>query len=257
MKGLKMRIVMAAVVCVCLAACGGKGSTANAETPEAAVKSAMEALQALDLGTFNACTDNYVSTDRNWLGIPVERRYRVFNELQQPGILQGAKERSNQAFAEKMVENLSWEIIGETTEGGQSVITLRITNTDMSNVMGYYTVHILEKMAGGRGTGLKELFEEIAESDYDRGGVLPFLDEAEGSVTTDVAVTVCRENNRWIMKITDPFIEAFMGNFGTGEFSDEVKERIDELETEYEKKMDQWGEDFGSRIEQWVEGIFD
>ena len=76
-------------------------------------------------------------------------------------------------------------------------------------------------------------------------------------MTTDVEVTVCRENNRWIMKITDPFIEAFMGNFGTGEFSDEVKERIDELETEYEKKMDQWGEDFGSRIEQWVEGIFD
>ena len=31
MKGLKMRIVMAAVVCVCLAACGGKGSTANAD----------------------------------------------------------------------------------------------------------------------------------------------------------------------------------------------------------------------------------
>ena len=101
MKGLKMRIVMAAVVCVCLAACSGKGRTANAETPEAAVKSAMEALQALDLGTFNACTDNYVSTDRNWLGIPVERRYRVFNELQQPGILQGAKERSNQAFARR------------------------------------------------------------------------------------------------------------------------------------------------------------
>ena len=94
MKGLKMGIVMATVVCVCLAACGGKRSTANAETPEAAVKSAMEALQALDLGTFNACTDNYVSTDRNWLGIPVERRYRVFNELQQPGILQGAKELS-------------------------------------------------------------------------------------------------------------------------------------------------------------------
>ena len=54
------------------------------------------------------------------------------------------------------------------------------------------------------------------EADYDRGGVLPYLDEAEGSVTTDVAVTVCRENGRWIMKITDPLIEAFMGNFGAG-----------------------------------------
>ena len=71
------------------------------------------------------------------------------------------------------------------------------------------------------------------------------MDEAEGSVTTDVAVTVCRENGGWILKITDPFIKVFMGNFGSGEFSEEVYLRIDELEREYEKKMDQWGEDFG------------
>ncbi|MDU4975934.1 MAG: hypothetical protein E6X19_24805, partial [Hungatella hathewayi] len=67
---------------------------------------------------------------------------------------------------------------------------------------------------------------------------------------------VCRENGRWIMKITDPLIEAFMGNFGAGEFSGEVNARIEELEEEYEKKMVQWGEDFGSRIGQWLEGIF-
>lgn len=256
MKGLKKIVFMAAAICVCLAACSGKKSTGYAETPEAAVQSAMEASQTLDLETFNALTDNYVSTERNWLGIPVRRRYRVFSELQQPGILEGAKEKANRAFAEKIVKNLTWEITGAETEGERSVISVRITNTDMSDVMGRYTVHVLEKMTDGKGTGLKELFEEIAEADYDRGGVLPYLDEAEGSVTTDVAVTVCRENGRWIMKITDPLIEAFMGNFGAGEFSGEVNARIEELEEEYEKKMVQWGEDFGSRIGQWLEGIF-
>ncbi|MDU4976539.1 MAG: hypothetical protein E6X19_27890, partial [Hungatella hathewayi] len=191
MKGLKKIVFMAAAICVCLAACSGKKSTGYAETPEAAVQSAMEALQTLDLETFNALTDNYVSTERNWLGIPVRRRYRVFSELQQPGILEGAKEKANRAFAEKIVKNLTWEITGAETEGERSVISVRITNTDMSDVMGRYTVHVLEKMTDGKGTGLKELFEEIAEADYDRGGVLPYLDEAEGSVTTDVAVTVC------------------------------------------------------------------
>ena len=112
MKGLKKIVFMAAAICVCLAACSGKKSTGYAETPEAAVQSAMEALQTLDLETFNALTDNYVSTERNWLGIPVRRRYRVFSELQQLGILEGAKEKANRAFAEKIVKNLTWEITG-------------------------------------------------------------------------------------------------------------------------------------------------
>lgn len=241
MKRLKKTLFMAAALCACLAACGGKRDTGMAETPEEAVQSAMAALQTLDLTAFNSFTDNYVSTERDWLGIPVRREYRMFSELQQPGILQGAKEKSNRAFAEKIVENLTWEITGAVTEGDQSVITLRITNTDMSDVAGYYTVHVLERMAGGRGTGLKEMFEEIAEADYDRGGILPYLEAAEGSVTTDVAVTVCRENGGWILKITDPFIEACMGNFGSGEFSEDVKQRIDELERAYEKKMERWG----------------
>ena len=46
----------------------------------------MESVQVLDLDTFNKCTDNYVKTYKNWLGIPTEREYQIFNELQQPGI---------------------------------------------------------------------------------------------------------------------------------------------------------------------------
>lgn len=51
------------------------------------------------------------------------------------------------------MKNLTWEITGAETEGERSVISVRITNTDMSDVMGRYTVHVLEKMTDGKGTG--------------------------------------------------------------------------------------------------------
>ena len=43
----------------------------------------MESLKSLDLDTFNEYSDNYVSTERNWLGIPVRKEYQVFSELRQ------------------------------------------------------------------------------------------------------------------------------------------------------------------------------
>ena len=44
------------------------------------VQSTMESLKELDLERFNEYTDNYVETYHNWIGIPVEREYRVFVE---------------------------------------------------------------------------------------------------------------------------------------------------------------------------------
>ena len=33
----------------------------------------MESLKTLDLEQFNGCTDNYVETYYNWIGVPVEK----------------------------------------------------------------------------------------------------------------------------------------------------------------------------------------
>lgn len=64
----------------------------------------MESLKDLDLEAFNGCTDNYVSTERNWIGIPVRREYKVFNELLQPGVETGKRYEVNYRLAEKIVE---------------------------------------------------------------------------------------------------------------------------------------------------------
>ena len=77
---------------ITLSACGTH-TTASANkallTAQDAAECTMARLKALDLEGFNECTDNYVETYYNWIGMPVEKEYRVFNELLQPGIKTG------------------------------------------------------------------------------------------------------------------------------------------------------------------------
>lgn len=79
------------IVCLCLTACTDRTKGEMPETPESAAETAMYALKTMDLDTFNAVSDNYVRTCTNWIGIPTEKEYRVFNELQQPMLFKGRK----------------------------------------------------------------------------------------------------------------------------------------------------------------------
>ena len=80
---IRWTVLLLLSICLTLGACTAK--KADTETsPQDTAKYAMEALKQLDLETWNRYTDNYVSTEKNWLGIPVSREYRVFNELLQP-----------------------------------------------------------------------------------------------------------------------------------------------------------------------------
>ena len=65
-----------------LCACGGTAATPKdgLNSPKAAAECVMNSLKTMDLDTFNKYTDNYISTQRNFIGIPKSREYRVFNE---------------------------------------------------------------------------------------------------------------------------------------------------------------------------------
>ena len=113
MKMRKVKIMSAVLFSgFCLGACGMSGDAKGkgAGTPEEAMQCTMESLKELDLDAFNSYTDNYVETYYNWLGIPVEAEYRVFNELLQPGLKKGKRYRFHLQMAEKTVEGLEWEI---------------------------------------------------------------------------------------------------------------------------------------------------
>ncbi|POP30740.1 hypothetical protein C3B58_19740 [Lactonifactor longoviformis] len=236
-------ILTIVILSLCMTACGGKGGAAKAGTPADAVETALEAVKELDFKTCNQYTDNYVKTYKNWLGIPTEREYRIFNELQQPGMKRGSKFKANKRFAEEVVRNLSWNLGEVRRQGDKAEIDLEITNTDMTDVMGNYTIHIMEDMIKVDGTGLRQLVRSLSEIDYDKGRVLTYLEQAEGTRTEAVTAALYQKDGEWKLHLDEPLIRAVMGNLNAETYSEEVEERLEHLEAEYERKMEQWGEE--------------
>ncbi|MEA4818272.1 MAG: hypothetical protein VB117_06525, partial [[Clostridium] scindens] len=104
---------------------------------------------------------NYVRTYSNWLGIPKGREYRVFGELLQPGAIKEKRYEDNRKFAEAIVRNLSWDIEDVRIKGDKAEIDLKVTNTDMSDVTGYYMIQVMEDMAGNADTGILGTISDI------------------------------------------------------------------------------------------------
>ncbi|MCH1981186.1 hypothetical protein MCG98_01165 [Ruminococcus sp. OA3] len=235
MKKLIRSVFSTLLLCLCLAACVQKSKIETWKTPEKAAESVMHALKTLDLETLNESGDDYVSTERNWIGFPTRKEYRVFNELLQPALFKGRKYKANKKFAEKIVENLSWEISEVQENKDQADIKMKIMNEDMSDVMGYYMIGIMERMLKAEGSGLKQMIRDLSNIDYDKGGVLSYMDRAEGISSTDVTVRAYQGDEGWKLHISDSFINAFMGNLDANHLSEDVEKHLCELEDEYEQ----------------------
>ena len=246
-RGIAVCLIAGMVLC---GGCGKKDERAAAQTPEEAAGYVLESLQTLDLETFNAYTDNYVCTDHNWIGMPTESRYQVFNELL--GRRRSGKRYEGQyAFSQKLVEHLSWEVLAVREEGGETWIDLAVTNTDMTDVMGEYTVYLLRQMTENEGTGIRALVRELRELENGMDALTAIVDEQDDGkpCTMEVAVRAYQEDGTWKLHISDVFVNAFMGNLNTEEFSPDVEAQIAELEHVYEERLDEWGEDVEERVE--------
>lgn len=252
-----------------LCACGvhtkeaaGAGSLPGQSlTAAETVECMLESMKTLDLDIFNARTDNYVQTEYNWIGLPVRNEYRVFDELLQPGIKLGKwkkKYEFNHRLSEKIMENLTWEIQHAEEDQDQAKIMVEITNLDMNVVMGMYEMNIMEKMIASEGTGLGEMVKELSSIADEDGSLLALMEscDQEATCTFDLTVTADRKNGAWIIHLDDELINACMGNINAEEYSEEVQQKIKELEAEQNEKLDEWAEDFGDNVERWVDGLF-
>ncbi|MDE5907686.1 MAG: hypothetical protein K2H52_02895 [Lachnospiraceae bacterium] len=260
-KGIVRRVVLLmALTAVLMTACAGvkKEQEPEGNTPKEAANAMMEELKELDLAAFNACTDNYVRTYHNWIGIPTEREYRVFNELQQPGMVKGKQYESNHKFAEKIVEHMEWEIIDVRQEGESAEIDMRITNVNMRNVLGEYEMSILESMLVAPGSGIGQMVREMADLANGKEKLLSIMDELDvtDTWTTEVTVTANREEGRWKMHVSWEFINAFMGNMLAEDYSEELELRIDELMEQNEDKAEEWAAEVEESVEEWTEKVF-
>lgn len=112
-KMITFIIINTLLLCAC-----GKSETAAPPpaTPKEAAECILESIKKLDLETLNQYSDNYVQTYHNWLGVPTENEYRVFNELLQPRSKRSKRYQSAYKLDQKIMENLTWEITDVQTD---------------------------------------------------------------------------------------------------------------------------------------------
>lgn len=123
-------------------------------------------------------------------------------------------------------------------------IDMTVTNIDMSDVIGKYEISIMEDMINSDGTGLISMIRDIHKIDYGDNSVVSIMEQEEGLSVLDITVVAYKEDGIWKVHVSDSFINAVMGNMDSEYYSDEIQDRLDELEKEYEYKMDQWEDDF-------------
>lgn len=268
MKLLKTKgIVFFVTAAIFLSACEKKESNLELSTPEEAITSVMENLKDLNLTAFNECTDNYVQTYYNWIGVPVETEYRVFNELLQPGSKRQKRYETKYKLAQKITEKLTWEVQEIRRDTDTAEIDLKITTIDMTDVMGNYTISILENMIESEGVGFKQLVTDISQLTQDNNELLSIMDSIDDTkyCTFHVTVSAYQENTQWKIHLSQDFIDAFLGYIDNEQFSEEIEQKIKELEVQYENKVmdwvtdfeenkaEKWADNFEDQIEKWVE----
>ena len=267
-----MVIIGSLVLCACGAhakGVSGDGSrSGQSPTAEETVQCVMESMRTLDLDTLNACTDNYIQTEYNWIGVPIRSEYRVFNELLQPGLKLGKRKEKYEfkhKLSEKIMKNLAWEI-KEVKEGSDKAeIVMEITNLDMNGVMGMYMMNIMENMIESEGTGLKQMIKDLSSITDEEGGLLALIEscDKDETCTLDVTAVAYLENGAWIVHLDDELINACMGNINAEEYSEEVQQEMDELEKQLNEKLDEKMDElekqldeFTEKVERWADGLF-
>ncbi|MDE6739702.1 MAG: hypothetical protein K2K07_11470 [Lachnospiraceae bacterium] len=256
-----------------LSACGAHAKGVNGDgshfvqspTAEETVQCVMESMRTLDLYTFNACTDNYIQTEYNWIGVPLRSEYRVFSELLQPGVKLGKRKKRyeySHKLSEKIMENLTWEIKAVKEDNDKAEIAMEITNLDMNGVMGKYEMSIMENMIESEGTGLKQMIKDLSSITDKDGSLLTFMESCNKDETCTLEVTAVAylEKGAWIVHLDDELINACMGNINAEEYSEEVQHEMEELEKQLneklDEKLDEWEDEFTKKVERWADGLF-
>ncbi len=241
MISLKTRIITfitASTLLLC--ACGKlEPSTPPPATPKEAAECVLESIKKLDMETLNQYTDNYVETYHNWLGVPIENEYRIFNELLQPRSKHNKRYQSAYKLDQKIMAYLTWEITDVQTDEDTAALDMVLTNIDMAKVLEIYESQLLENMLESPGLGLAQL---VAGKDTLIGIIDDVASDLEsgGLISIRVTVYAYQENGQWKIHLSHDFINAFSGNMYTDAYTENLEEKAAELEKQFEKKWENW-----------------
>lgn len=231
-----------------LGGCGAKKVTSAPATPQETAECIMESIKNLDMETFNQYTDNYIQTYHNWIGVPIETEYLVFNELLQPQSKHSKRYQTSYKLDQKMMEKLAWEITQVRENGSTAEIDMTITNIDMCKVMDTYESSLLENMLRSPGTGIPQLIKDTAAIKTTLISIIDNLDESDSN-TVSVTISAYQDNGQWKIHLSHDFINAFSGNI----YTEYTSQRIEELQQQVESKAEQWAEQFEDKVNNWAE----
>lgn len=228
-----------------LSACGAntaKEPEENLLTVEESANQFMENLKSLNLDFFNEHSDNYVSSERNWLGITTRKDYQVFDDLLQPFHGNDKRYQAAHRVSESLMKNLSWEITDVREENEQAEIDMKISNINMAKAMGYYEISLLENMIAGEGTGVFQFVKDIiglVRSAANMDNLILAMEKLSPEDVSTISVTLraYQEDGIWKFHLNDDFINAFMGNINSSDYYKEIDQKIEELTLQYEEKM--------------------
>lgn len=240
-KMITFIIINTLLLCAC-----GKSETAAPPpaTPKEAAECILESIKKLDLETLNQYSDNYVQTYHNWLGVPTENEYRVFNELLQPRSKHSQRYQSDYKLDQKIMENLTWEITDVQTDNDTAALDMVITNIDMAKVLEIYENKLLENMLESPGLGLAQLAADMAELAAGKDTLISIIDDMAndwdngGLISIRVTASAYQDNGQWKIHLSQDLINAFSGNMYTDTDTDHLEEKTAELEYEFEKKWE-------------------
>lgn len=235
-----------------LCACGKKVTAPTPATSQETVECVMESIKNLDLETLNQYTDNYIETYHNWIGVPIEKEYRIFNELLQPRSKHGKRYQSAYKLDQKIMENLTWQIYAVREDSTAAEIDMTITNIDMAKVMEKYENHIIENILESPGLGFARFITDMSELAAGKDTLISYIDNLEDSDLSilDVTVTADQENGKWTVHLSPDFINAFLGNMYTDTCTENIEQHTDELEKKMEDKMNQWADGIEAKYSQ-------
>lgn len=256
LKPITAGIVLLLTGTLFLNGCGKQEPKALPSTPQEAVEYTMESLKTLDLKTFNACTDNYVQTWHNWIGVPAEREYRIFNELLQPRAKHRKRYQSDYRLAQKMTENLEWEIADIRENGDTAEIDMEVTNINMRKAMENYETRILENVLESEGLGIMQLMTDLSELVAGKETLLAIIDDLEDSDICTVSVTAqaYQDNGQWKIHLSRDFINAFSGNMYSDDYAEATEQQISGLENQIESNAETWAENLEKKITKKITG---
>lgn len=228
--------------------CGRTETPVLPSSPQQAVEYTMESIRDLDMAALNNCTDNFIQTYHNWIGVPIENEYRSFNELLQPRSKNSSRYKTSYKLDQKMMEKLTWEITAVRDSGSTAEVDLMITNIDMQKVMEQYELQLIGNMLEDPGSGIVQMIKDTVTV---KDTLISLIDALGDNDIVTTAVTVCayQEQGHWKVHMDTDFINAFSGNL----YDDSGSEEILKMEELLDSRIDEWAEDFENRAEKWME----